>query len=204
MVAKVNVFDEISNDAGSRIRSRDWYLSKIKELQGRGLITKNKLQSYGDMATSTLELGNMYMFSYDPKYKETLPWYDAFPIVIPFSHNNELFTGFNLHYLPPAVRWTLLKALLKNQDIASVRRISASAKMKMDYQTLKASTHIPILKPTFHSYLFNHVVTASKGAFLKIHPSDWHVSVLLPVQSFKSKTGKVTSAAVWKNSMGGK
>lgn len=202
MVAKVNIFDEISDDAGSRIRSRDWYLSKIKELQGRGLITKNKLQSYGNMGTSTLELGNMYMFAYDPKYKDVLPYYDTFPIVIPFSRNGELFTGFNLHYLPPAIRWTLLKALLKNQDIASVRRVSAATKLKMDYQTLKASSQIPILKPTIHSYLFNHVVMASKGAFLKIHPSDWHVSVLLPVQSFKSKTGKVSSAGVWKDSVG--
>ena len=202
MAAKRNIFDDISNDAGSRIRSRDWYLSKIQELQGKGLITKNKLMNYGDMMTSTLEIGSMYMYVYDPKLKDTLPYYDTFPLVIPFSHNSNLFTGFNLHYLPPAIRWTLLKALLKNQDIASIRRLSATTKMKMDYSTLKASSHIPILKPTIHSYLFNHIVPMSKGRFLKIHPSDWYISVLLPVQAFKSKTGKANSATIWANSMG--
>ena len=142
MTKKRNLFDEISNDAGSRIRSRDWYLKKINEL--KGLATKNKLMTYDQLMTSKLEIGSIYLFAYDPKGKKTLTYYDTFPLVIPFSSHGDLFTGFNLHYLPPAVRWTLLKSLLKNQDVASVRRLNVQMKMKLDYSTLKESSHIPL------------------------------------------------------------
>ena len=200
MTARRDIFTEISNDAGSRIRSRDWYMAKINEL--KGLATKNKLLKYDNLMTTKLEIGSIYLFNYSPKAKSTLPYYDTFPLVIPFSSHGDLFTGFNLHYLPPAIRWTLLKALLKNQDNASIRRLNVKTKMKMDYATLKESTHIPLLKPTIHSYLLNHIVPMSKGMFLKIPPADWHMSVLLPVQSFKSQTGKANTKDIWKQSMG--
>ena len=203
MAKKINIFDEVSNDAGSRIRSKDWYLKKIQELKGRGLITKDKLTSYKENSANKLEIGSMYMFVYDAKYKDTLPFWDTFPLVIPFSTNGSTFTGFNLHYLPAAVRWSLLKTLLKNQDIASIRRLSSSTKMKMDYGTLKASSHLPILKPTIHSYLFSHIQPVSGGMFIKIPPADWHFSVLLPVQDFRSNGKKIQPTSVWKNSLAG-
>lgn len=185
MPPRINIFDTISNDAGSRIRSRNWYQNKIAEMSKRGLVTQNKLIKYSDMYASTVEVGSMYMFVYDAKAKNTLPVWDAFPLVIPFSMNNNLFTGFNLHYLPEAVRWTLLKTLLNNQDIASVRRLSKDTQLKMNYSVLKNSSHMPILKPTIHSYLWDHVVSMQHGKFLKIHPANWHMSILLPVAKFQ-------------------
>jgi len=203
MTKKVNIFDEVSNDAGSRIRSRDWYTAKIQELRGRGLVTKEKIMSYKEIATSKLEIGSMYMFVYNAKHKETLPYWDTFPLVLPFSRSGHMVTGFNLHYLPANVRWALLKTLLKNQDIASIRRLSNSTKMKMDYSTLKASTHIPLLKPTIHSYLFDHIIPVRGGMYLKIPPVDWHLTVLLPVQDFRSNGSKIQATTVWKDSLAG-
>ena len=64
-------------------------------------------------------LGNMYLFSYDPKTKETLPYYDRFPLIIPFrpsvvsgkAGSGPGFYGLNLHYIPPRLRARLMDAL---------------------------------------------------------------------------------------------
>lgn len=180
MTKRINIFDTVSNDAGSRIQSRDWYLKKIQELKKRNLVTKNKLISHTENITSTLEIGSLYMFVYDAKYKNVLPEWDAFPLVIPFSVGQNLFKGFNLHYLPQAVRWKFFKALLKSQDLSNIRRLSTRTTLNMEY-----AANIPILKQTIHSYLYTHIIPTKGGRYLKINPADWHFSVLLPVQDFR-------------------
>ena len=31
-------------------------------------------------------IGRMYLFMYDPKWEKKLPWYDVYPLVIPFDY----------------------------------------------------------------------------------------------------------------------
>lgn len=180
MTKKINIFDKISNTAGSRIRSRDWYMNKIQELRSRKLVTRNKLLSQTQNITSTLEVGSMYMFMYDAKYKNVLPEWDAFPLVIPFSIGDKLFKGFNLHYLPPVIRWKLLKTMLRSQDLSTIRRLSTRATFNMEI-----ASNIPVLKQTIHSYLYNHIIPTKGGRYIKINPADWHFSILLPLQDFR-------------------
>lgn len=201
---RINIFDEISNDAGSRARAYEWYMKKINEIRGRGLLTKNKLVTYTDMMTSKIEIGSMYLFVYDAKYKDTLPYWDAFPIVIPFGFDALHMTGYNLHYLPPQARWILLKKLMQNDELSTVRRLSREAKLSMDYQMLKGASAFKELQPCIHQYLFDHVGQLNGGMFLKIHPAEWNFSVLLPVQDFRSKNRNYSAEQVWQNSMGSK
>ena len=56
--------------------------------------------------------GRMYMYFYDPKYKETLPYYDRFPLIILVDKVEGGFTGLNLHYLPPNLRAKFFDKLL--------------------------------------------------------------------------------------------
>src|SRR5690348_3007714 len=58
--------------------------------------------------------GAMYLFRYNPKTKETLPYYDTFPLVIPVKLLPDGFHGLNLHYLPPMLRAKLMMALMDN------------------------------------------------------------------------------------------
>ena len=53
----------------------------------------------------------MFMFIYDPKHKDTLPFYDTFPLVFPIEIYSDSFLGINLHYLPPVLRAKLMDAL---------------------------------------------------------------------------------------------
>jgi hypothetical protein len=202
MTKKINIWDTISNDAGSRARSFEWYTKKIAELKGRGLITKNKLVTYSEMATQNIEIGGMYMFIYDnPKYKDTLDYFDAFPIVIPFGFDNQHMTGYNLHYLPPQTRWTLLKKLMQNSELSTVRRLSKETKVSMDYQLLKGASAFKELQPCIHQYLYDRIGKVSCGMFLKINPAEWNFSVLLPVQDFRSKDRAYSAERVWQDSM---
>lgn len=198
---KINIFDEISNDAGSRARSYDWYTKKINEIRGRGLLTKNKLISYTDMITSKIEIGSMYLFMYDAKYKDTLPYWDAFPLVLPFGMDAGHMTGYNLHYLPPEARWTLLKRLMQNDELSTVRRLSKEAKLSMDYSLLKGASQFKQLQPCIHQYIFQNIGQLNGGMFLRIHPAEWNFSVLLPVQDFRSKNRGYSAEQVWQNSM---
>lgn len=202
MTKRIDIFTEISNNAGSRIRSMQWYKDQINIVKSRGLLTKNKLTQYKSMITPRLEIGSMYMFVYDAKFKDTLPYWDAFPIVLPFGWDNTSYTGFNLHYLPPEARWALLKELMRNDEISTARRLSKDTKLSMDYQSLKGAAQFTLLKPTIHKYLYGHVMPLNGGTFLKIHPSDWLLSVMLPVQDFRSKGRGFSASKVWSDSMG--
>ena len=82
----------------------DFFKDKVQKL-------KNPLKVFFQSATPTV--GNMYMFSYDPKYKNVLPYYDAHPLVFPIEFYSNGFLGINLHYLPPMARASLMSNLKK-------------------------------------------------------------------------------------------
>lgn len=156
------------------------------------------------MVTPKLEIGSMYLYVYDAKWKAELPYWDAFPLTLPFGWDNKSFTGFNLHYLPPEARWVLLKQLMRNQELSVTRRLSKDAKLALDYEALKGASQYKLLQPTIHKYLYSHVAQLNGGMFLKIHPADWLMTVLLPVQDFKTNNRSISSSRVWADSMGRK
>lgn len=202
MTNRINVWDEISKDSGSRIKSRDWYQNKIAILKSRGLLSKNRLVKNEEMITSRLEVGSMYMYIYaNPKFKMELPYWDAFPLTIVSSWDTTTFTGFNLHYLPPEVRWVLMKELMRNEQISTVRRLPKSTRLEMDYSTLKNASQFELMKPCIHKYLFERVGKLTGGLWLKVHPSDWLPAVLLPVADFRSKNSTYSQQKVWQDSL---
>lgn len=202
MTRRINIWDEIAKDSGSKIKSRDWYQNKIAILKSRGLLSKNRLVKNDEMITSNLEVGSMYLYIYsNPKMKMELPYWDAFPLTIVSSWDMTTFTGFNLHYLPPELRWTLMKELMRNEQISTVRRSPKSTKLSMDYNTLKNASQFELMKPCIHKYLFDRVGKLSGGMWLKIHPSDWLPSVLLPIADFRSKNSTYSQQKVWTDSL---
>ena len=103
--------------------SREWFRRKIGSLRGGELrrINRNALMKSSELELmGRAALGNMFMFFYDPKHKDTLPYYDSFPLVIPFSRAEKGFLGLNLHYIPPILRAKLLEGLLETTNNRSV------------------------------------------------------------------------------------
>ena len=77
-----DVFDKNKFDLLTAVkRSKGWFEKQVAALGQQG-ITPNKVMSGKpvDLRQSIMP-GNLYMYVYDPKTKEELPYYDRFPLV---------------------------------------------------------------------------------------------------------------------------
>lgn len=135
------------------------------------------------------DIGCMFMFSYDPKFKETLPYYDRFPLILLVELTGDGFYGLNLHYLPPMLRAKLLDALIE-------LRIGDKYKdnrNRISYQILKGASRFKYFKPCFKKYLYNHVI---QRQFLHVETDNWDKALMLPTERFT----KATRDVIWKES----
>lgn len=138
---------------------------------------------------TNLGIGSMYFAYYDPKHKETLKYYDNFPLIIPIERYKDGILGLNLHYLPPKLRAVLLDALIQTVNDKS---LDDNAKMRINYGILASVAKSKYYKPCIKRYLGKHFVSQ----FTKIHPSAWESAIYLPVEKFQ----KATKQQVWSDS----
>ena len=167
---------KVTSAAQGQAMSVNWYKKKIKELgtpKAMDLIRDGKRKGKP-------HAGKLNMFFYDPKYKETLPYYDTFPLVLPIEKYSNGFLGLNLHYLPIPLRIRLLDRLAG---------FSEGNEINADYNGLK---NISLVKPTLHKYLYGQ----TKSQFRRIDVDEFVVAALLPVQRFK----KASASTVWGDS----
>jgi len=157
--------------------SRQWLQSKIKELNP----TQAALMADRQRLKTTSLIGKMYFYYYDPKGKDTLPYYDRFPLVIPIEKYPDGFLGLNLHYIHPKYRITLLDKLV---EVASNRNYNEQTKLRISYRYLRASSKIFEATPCIKRYLFSHV----QSRFLEIQADEWDIAALLPMESFVGAT----------------
>tara|TARA_Y100001937_G_scaffold61292_1_gene83969 strand:- start:2600 stop:3193 length:594 start_codon:yes stop_codon:yes gene_type:complete len=169
-------------------KSREWFQDKVKEL---GNVSRTSLLKDDALDPVSTEIaGNMYMYFYDPKTKETLPYYDRFPLVIMVEDAKGGFYGLNLHYLRPDVRAAFLDELMK---LAPKKATEKTRLTKMRYSLLKGVQKYKEFKPCFKHYLTSHI----KSKLVRVPMTDWEIAIFLPTEQFKKK-GK---AAVWAESL---
>lgn len=167
--------------------SREWFRRKAQRLTR---INRRELMREEELVTTSGSIvGSMFMFFYDPKHKETLPYYDRFPLVIVVGPAEGGFYGLNLHYLPPALRAKFLDGLM---DITNNNRYDMSTKFNIRYNTLKRASKLRYFKPCFKHYLNKHVVSR----FALVPSTEWEIATFLPTAQFVKDTKQV----VWANS----
>ena len=167
--------------------ARDWFRETARKI---ARINERELMR-GDTArlVTTPIVGQMYMYYYDPKHKETLAYYDRFPLVFPFRKVRGGFYGLNMHYLPPQLRARLMDGLY---DYANNTRYDESTKIKMNYSLLQSVSKLKFFEPCVKMYLDEHV----RSRFMYIYPSEWDVALFLPTERFT----KATKTQVWAES----
>jgi hypothetical protein len=133
--------------------------------------------------------GNMYMYFYDPKYKETLPYYDRFPLTIMIDGAPGGFYGLNLHYLNYNTRAAFLDELMA---LGPEKSTESSRLTKIRYNLLTGVRKFKEFKPCFKHYLGKHV----KSQFARVPMTDWEIAIFLPVEQFK----KTSKQSVWADS----
>jgi len=153
--------------------SREWLRKKIKDLNpSRQALLADRMR----LKDSTF-IGKMYFFYYDPKLKDSLPYYDRFPLVIPIEQNNISILGLNIHYIHPKQRIILLDKL---SEFTNNDKYDKTTKLRLSYDLLKNASKIFEATPCIKRYLFNHI----DSRFLEIESSEWDIAALLPVSSF--------------------
>lgn len=171
---------------GRTQEARDWFRDTAKKINN---VSETNMLRSKDALTTQLTVGKMYMFRYDPKTKEDLPYYDKFPLVFPFAKTPDGFMGINLHYLPYVLRARLMDLLY---GYVSNPKLNDTARLKISYNILKAASTNKYIKPCIKRYLGSHL----RSQFINIVPVEWDIALFLPVENFQ----KATKSEVWADS----
>ncbi len=134
-------------------------------------------------------VGSLCFFLYSPKGKDTLPYYDRFPLVFVSDINPDGWSGLNIHYLPPVLRAKLMDALYQT---AINKKNPEKTKLKISYKILNALTTAQFFKPCYKQYLAAHL----SSNIMKVKPENWDMCAFLPTQRFVKKTAE----QVWADS----
>jgi hypothetical protein len=168
-------------------QSREWFQQKLKQM---GDINRHKLlKDDAFQKRQRFGIGNMYMFFYDPKHRETLPYYDSFPLTIMVGPAPGGFYGLNLHYLHPTLRAKLLDELL---GTTNNKRYDETTKFKINYQILQSVKNLKYFKPCFKHYLTKHV----DSSIALVEAPEWEIAVFMPTEQFNKKSKR----SVWAES----
>ena len=157
--------------------SRAWLRAKVKDLKP----TSSALMNDRNRLKNKSMIGRMYFYFYDPKTKDSMPYYDQFPLVIPIEKYNDGFLGLNLHYIHPKHRMVLLDKL---SDTLSNDDYDEKTKLKINYRYLAAASRIFEANPCIKRYLFTQI----QSRFLEITADEWDIAAMLPVESFVGAT----------------
>ena len=176
---------------GRARRSAEWFREKLRGLSGE---VKNRFsstnpdkfyrESPNKVAPLSLkrrsELGDLFCYHYDPKYKKTLPYYDAFPLIMLIGSDKDTFLGCNFHYLNPRFRAILLDKL--------------TAKMGKGMPNWTKLSKIREIAPTIKRYRFDHI----DKKVIQIEEDEKEMAIFLPLERFR----KSSKSAVWSDSKG--
>ena len=165
--------------------SRNWFRRRVQRLTR---VNRESLMREDEInKVSAPLLGSMMMFFYDPKWKDKLPYYDTFPLVIPVERAEGGFRGLNLHYLPPILRAKFLDSLL---DIVNNKKYNESTRFTLTYRLLRGAAKFRYFQPCFKHYLLEHV----KSRFAQVSAPEWEIVTFMPTASWKkASAGKVYS-----------
>ncbi len=135
------------------------------------------------------KIGNLYLYAYDPKYKDKLPFYDMFPLTFPIEFYKEGFLGINMHYLPYMQRVNLMTAL---QSIANNNKYNDTTKLNISYELLsRYANQFKGYETCLKKYLYSHV----RSSFHEVHPYYWGKAIILPLQRWKVNPDKKYSGS---------
>ncbi len=182
----LDLLEQIQSESPLEIERRsqaslNWFKLRLRKIRQ----PVNKLLADDDFpVVSAPELGKMYMYLYDAKYKETLPYWDRFPLIICLDLVEGGFMGVNLHYIAPRYRTPLLLSLY---EIAIENDNDDEQRVLLSYQLIKSVSSLRYAKPCVKRYLFKHI----ESRISEIPMDYWDMMVMLPSQRFNVNANMV-------------
>ncbi|RPH07849.1 MAG: hypothetical protein CBD54_002480 [Alphaproteobacteria bacterium TMED194] len=159
--------------------AREWYRNQARtgRTSAEEVISGTKKSNTRATVSNESHIGQMLLFEYDAKHKDTLPYYDRFPLIFPINIVKGGFMGINMHYLPPQLRAQLMDQLY---TVANNDRYDAKTRLMLSYDVLNGASKFRLFKPTIKRYLQRQV----RSRFIKIASSEWDIALFLPLQKF--------------------
>lgn len=145
--------------------SLEWFRKRIRKDRA----SFSKVEE--GLATPSYVPGEMILYEYDPKHKDTLPVYDKYPLIIFLERTKDGWYGANLHYLPPRLRQDIFENLINKRNLASVKRF------------LEGNEHT---KHCLKRYLAKQVKSRPR----KIPKKEWDIAIYLPFEGFRKQSAK--------------
>ena len=178
-----SLFDKLESEAfrkGIQARTKEaevWFTKNVKKL---GKLGPNVLQD-DRLKKTRIKAGDMVMYTYDPKLKKTLPYYDTFPLAIIVGKAPGGFHALNLHYLPPKVRAIFLDKL---NDVTNNQKFDDSTKFKITYKLLQSTKNYKYFAPCYKHYLTPNVTSN----VMKVNAAEWNIAIFLQTAAFRKKS----------------
>lgn len=171
-------------------KSQSWFQKQSIALRGDAIQPLKLIKENPSQNRQGIVPGELYLFMYDAKHQDTLPYWDMFPLVFPFRKMRDGFIGLNLHYLPYKPRVQLLDRLL---EFKSNSKMDEHTRLKYSWATINGASRFNLAKPCVHRYLSNHI----QSPLRKIDAKDWATVMMLPVERFVGGS----KSRIWTESM---
>ena len=187
----VDILAQVKNNPAYNAKnSWSWFQMNVRWLAGKQGFSKfDAFHQTGVTVSKAFIPGQMMMFFYSAKHKDTLPYWDKFPLILPFSMSATHFTGIALHYLNIRYRLTLFNKLMTfvNDDT-----MGPKARMILSWKFLKNVSRFPEIAPCVKMYHRGYV----KSQFMIVEPKSWPIALFLPTESWVG----ASEDQIWKDS----
>lgn len=157
-------------------KSTEWYRAQAEALQT--ITSGYQAVTSGYFSTTSQAIpGTMILFKYDPKTKDKLPYWDVYPLVIPFGAIKGGFIGLNFHYLDYYSRVWLFYALSR---YSSSSQLTKRTRLNLTWGTIEAVGR-QSAQECVHKYLYSQI----RSPIRTVDPRDWVTALTLPWESFQ-------------------
>ena len=165
----IDIFEPLKDLQGNKQKGASWYRNAVSLITDRS--SPSELFASGKLLGRP-SAGRMSMFFYDPKFKQRLPYYDTFPLVLPLEPMRGGFIGLNFHYLKPGARVAFLRSLA---DTTNNKKFDSTTRYRIPWRNNL------YMRKTAKHYLFSQV----RSSFLNITADEMAIAIFLPVARFK-------------------
>jgi hypothetical protein len=186
-----DILDEAYNKGillGKSVDATNWLAEKVSTIKEDSVNPEDILKDDKAILRRSVIFSKMYLFKYNPKHKNTLPYYDNFPLIFPLERRDDGFLGINFHYLPLTLRAKLMDALYDYGP----SNIKSESRLKLGYELLNGLKKTRFFKPCIKHYLNSQLASR----FVEIPATQWKIALFLPLERFS----KATKQQVYKDS----
>lgn len=157
--------------------AREWFRNEAARTSAvpSQVIRSSQVKLGGKSAVG--KIGKLLLFSYDPKEKLSIPYYDKFPIVFPFRIVEDGFYGINMHYLPYQYRAVLMDNLY---TLTNNKAYDDTTHLRLSYQLLSSYSRLRYFKPCVKRYLNSQI----RSSIITIPADQWDIALFLPLERF--------------------